>query len=886
MARPDQPLSVTIEGLQKIGAPAVPHVAKRLRTQRTTSQVVYSRFYEKLPAVVARRLPPPDIDPVTVRTRAASVLGKLDPCATQATVELANALADPEPQVRSAAAVALGKIGKSDPDIAVPALAAALQDTDLLVRQNACAALGELGAAAASVLPFLRRILQVEKADPELQPFARIALAQIHASPAASNRAIDDASGDPLETALEPRDRMVNDLAGRQVPGQPPTPAPVMVVEPERRHLGLPERPEWREFARSKPFAHRLDLRFPAKKNASEYALFIRQRDVKFEWRIELNGRNLGKLQQNEADLEHAVAVPAGALTEGENRLSIIPSPQIDDIVVGPIHLHYQPLNEILTSSTLTVRVSDSDNLIPIPCRLTIVNEHGALAALSTDPAQKLAARTGVIYTPNGQAKIGLLPGRYQIYAGRGFEYSVSTQSVHLARGATQSLRMQITREVETPGLVACDTHIHTLTLSGHGDATLEERMVTLAAEGIELPIATEHNLHADYGEPARRLGLQRYFTTVTGNEVTTKKGHFNIFPVQSNAPVPDSKIEHWPTLIEQFRRTPNAEVVILNHPRDLHSNFRPFAETNYLAVTGENRLGFDLTFNAVELINSGALQSDLMRLYHDWFGLLNYGLKITGAAGSDSHDVSRYIVGQGRTYVAANDSDPGSIDVSEVVRNFRAGRTYLSMGLLTVLTLEEKFAGGDVATGLGQSMNLKIRVHRPSWTRADRIELFANGTKIAEERLEYQDHLSGVMLRIPRPRHDVFLVAIASGPGVTAPFWAIPKPYQPSSLEWTPRVIGSSAPIWIDGDSDGRFTPARELAQRLIEKHKQDLGKLIENLSTYDQATAAQTASLLHASGRDLSSPELVRLLADAPAPIQQGFREFAEALRSASAR
>ena len=53
---------------------------------------------------------------------------------------------------------------------------------------------------------------------------------------------------------------------------------------------------------------------------------------------------------------------------------------------------------------------------------------------------------------------------------------------------------LAIRREVATPGLVACDTHVHTLTNSGHGDATIAERVVTLAGEGIELPIATDHN--------------------------------------------------------------------------------------------------------------------------------------------------------------------------------------------------------------------------------------------------------------------------------------------------------------------------------------------------------------------------------------------------------
>ena len=127
-------------------------------------------------------------------------------------------------------------------------------------------------------------------------------------------------------------------------------------------------------------------------------------------------------------------------------------------------------------------------------------------------------------------------------------EWGVAKQRVVVPAGPAGSQRIEpigltMQREVATPGFVACDTHIHTLTFSGHGDSSLEERMITLAAEGVELPIATDHN-HTTNDRPAKQmLGLARYFTAVSGNEVTTKVGHFNAFPLDPEAPVPDYKI-------------------------------------------------------------------------------------------------------------------------------------------------------------------------------------------------------------------------------------------------------------------------------------------------------------------------------------------------------
>ena len=52
----------------------------------------------------------------------------------------------------------------------------------------------------------------------------------------------------------------------------------------------------------------------------------------------------------------------------------------------------------------------------------------------------------------------------------------------------------------------------------------------------------------------------------------------------------------------------------ILNHPRDLHAGFRPFGPERHLALTGEDLDGWELPANAMEVVNSGAQQTDVMR--------------------------------------------------------------------------------------------------------------------------------------------------------------------------------------------------------------------------------------------------------------------------------
>src|SRR5207249_8488164 len=137
--------------------------------------------------------------------------------------------------------------------------------------------------------------------------------------------------------------------------------------------------------------------------------------------------------------------------------------------------------------------------------------------------------------------------------------------------------------------------------------------------------------------------------------------------------------------------------------PRDRHGDFRPFGPEHHNALTGENLDGWVLRANAMEVINSGAQQTDVLRPYRDWFGLLNRGLFLTPVGASDSHDVSRFLVGQARTYIRCRDDAPGNIDVPEAVTQLLAGRVLVSLGLLAEITINGKYGPGDLVPATGE---------------------------------------------------------------------------------------------------------------------------------------------------------------------------------------
>jgi hypothetical protein len=657
-------------------------------------------------------------------------------------------------------------------------------------------------------------------------------------------------------------------------------------LDARMHHLRVTKDREWSDCP-EQPEGPSLSVRFQAEPNASEWTLRLRQQDVRQAWKVMLNGKELGRLILDENDTVIYLPIPAGRLIAGENALLIEQiSKTPDDIRVGEIALDDRPMQSVLSEATVEIDVQDignPDKPTPTPCRLTIVNSQGALAAVGTVSNEHLAVRPGVIYTGNGKARFGLPAGDYTIYAGRGFAYSVDSVRIAVKPGDAIRKTLAIRREVPTPGYVSSDTHIHTLTFSGHGDCTIDERVLTIAGEGIGLPIATDHNRQIDYNAVAVKHGVSKYFTPVVGNEVTTAIGHFNIFPTPISEQVPDYRAKDWKTIFASIDRETGAKVVILNHPRDLHSGYRPFGPEHHNALTGQNLDGWQLQANAMEVVNSGAQQSDILRPFRDWFGLLNRGIVLTPVGASDSHDVSRFIVGQGRTYIRCKGVDAGNIDVAEAVANFRGGKVLVSCGLLTEIVVNERYGPGDLAPA-SDEIKVAVRVLGPSWVTADTVALYANGIKIREAKIGKNqptpEKWAGTWM-LPRFRHDVHLAAIATGPGVAELYWPIAKPYQATSPVVDRRVIGATGAVWIDADGDGVRTCAYQYAQRLLKNHGADASILATALADYDEAVAAQVASLMQARGVAVADPQVMAAARKAGPHVERGFAAFAEAWR-----
>jgi len=644
-------------------------------------------------------------------------------------------------------------------------------------------------------------------------------------------------------------------------------------------HLGNDVVKDWPE-ADPKPEAKRLDVEFESLANAGEWTLFLEQRSIDNAWRMQLNGVEFALMKAWPALAERSYAIPAGAVQAGKNVLSFVPDQPNDDVVIGKLRLVEQSLRQMFDTQPVQLLVRDAADASALPARVSFVDAAGAPVEIYYAESPRSAVRAGVIYVGDGEVALELPPGEYTSYATRGFEWSSSKVALKLERGVPARVEHTLRRELDTQGFLAADTHLHTLQFSGHGDSSALERQVTLAGEGVEFAVATDHNHQTDYAPFQAQAGLSRFYTTVVGNEVTTEVGHFNGFPLPAKGPLPAHELRDYVAIVDDIRAK-GAQVVVLNHPRWPSYEDSPFTNEKLDLATGAFASGLRLTVDATEMINATTEQQDPLRLFRDWFALLNRGVRIFAVGTSDSHTVGDP-VGQGRTYFVSASDDPANIDVAAACEAIKNGRSSIGMGIFASVVVEGSARMGDTlevpraAGAPAPVVKLRLRVQAPSWIVARKATLFVNGKAQAEREIPSVrgrlDQQLDFELRC-ETSYDRYVVCVVTGDPARGPFWPSLNPYS----------LAATNPVFLDVDGGGWSSP-RETAALLLERAPPQGEGLAELVAACDDEAIVvhlldQLALRLRQAG---SSPQELRQrildLAARADPRLEGVQRFCE--------
>ncbi len=450
-----------------------------------------------------------------------------------------------------------------------------------------------------------------------------------------------------------------------------------------------------------------------------------------------------------------------------------------------------------------------------MPVKLTFVGVKGTPSPRFSrgDIGRPEADLTGVaainrVFSVDGRGEIPLPLGIYDVTASRGIEWTITTTRIEMlpdAAGRVSGVKLATALEhvVETPKWASGDFHVHAEP-SPDSNVPMRDRALEFVAEGVDMIVATDHNVIADYAPDISRLGLGGQLSSTPGNEVSTGWGHFGAFPLPVVAKTALPKISGMKPqpIFDAFRALGGADTIInVHHPR-LEKLTGYFWLGKFDAKRGiAKRKDFSFDFDAVELLNGyeDTKLKLLDRNMTDWFSLLDRGVIATATGNSDSHHMTYNLGGYPRNYVQVPDDAPGTVTGADMAKGIKAHRAFFTTG--PIVDFGAGKAGiGDLARAPDGKATLEIAVRAAPWISVSRVKLYVAGKleKIWEvaptdkvERLK-----TTYELRLPRDTHavvrvegDQAMTPVIGGSGST-------KIYP----------VALTNPILFDVDGNGRY--------------------------------------------------------------------------------
>lgn len=267
----------------------------------------------------------------------------------------------------------------------------------------------------------------------------------------------------------------------------------------------------------------------------------------------------------------------------------------------------------------------------PLPARVTVVGTHPYVEGVETPREFLFDLRAGerwrttdmvpddpddpetrryierIVYTgANGQSNFRVRPNpadaegdeaRYLVYFSRGPEYEVDVREVTVKPNETVRVTGKLVRSVDTTGYLSGDFHLHA---RGSIDSGLDynRRVISLAGEGLEIAVSSDHNYISDFRPYILGNDLVEFMNSSIGLELTTfEAGHFNAFPLEYDVELANRGSFEWqnqaPGLIfEELRQRgtlpPDETIVQVNHPRDTILGYFSQHNVNALDATVE----------------------------------------------------------------------------------------------------------------------------------------------------------------------------------------------------------------------------------------------------------------------------------------------------------
>lgn len=408
----------------------------------------------------------------------------------------------------------------------------------------------------------------------------------------------------------------------------------------------------------------------------------------------------------------------------------------------------------------------------PIPARFRFFPLDGT-PPLDLGPAS--AAVGGDRMYALGPTVLRLPPGRYEVVATRGPQWSIGRKVVDVSEnGEPVAVSFDLRPTLSAASWTSCDLHVHS-ELSADSAVPRRDALLATLGEGLQCFASTDHDTTADWRPDLAALGNTHPLLWIPGIEVTAEpQGHWNALPWAPELGAFDHAGLPPDALVSGLRTRSPTSLLQVNHP--LWKGNGLLAYLGLDEGTGLPRTrrddgspsGATTDWDLYELVNGKHLDEVPASLAF-WERLSATGRRSALTGNSDSHRLVGQERGVPRTYVAT--SRP---ELHPVLDALRARRTVASTGP-TLSEIERPAAG-----------TFGVQAEFPAWMDDVRFELRAiRGGKVEPlpHRLPFgscgtaQDGLTRLCiaeaeLGLPKPE---VVVVIARGERPMEPWMDVP---------------------------------------------------------------------------------------------------------------
>jgi hypothetical protein len=371
--------------------------------------------------------------------------------------------------------------------------------------------------------------------------------------------------------------------------------------------------------------------------------------------------------------------------------------------------------------------------------------------------------------TTDGRFDLLVPPGRYYVYATRGPFASLDRREIDLGAGeeAAISLLTQTLPGMVPAGTLSGDFHVHG---GASYDSSIpdQDRVVSFLAVGVDIIVATDHDVVTSYADTLATLGVTDQLIVVPGVEQTPNilwfdvpgqtfpktVGHFNFWPLAVDTLAPRNG-GPWDELREPGQMMDDMEALFvgagvrqMNHPfsetklgrdqgflrmlqmdpRHALTETNNFAGNVLLRTPGKHFRNIDFD---VQEVMTGASRRDWLRYRTLWFSLLSQGYLRAGSANSDSHTLSAERVGYPRNLVFGG-HDRATFDRERFDADVRAGHMIGTNGPVLDATIDDETGAlqrpGLTAFVPSKKGTLTVAVTAAPWIPVTEVRVFING--------------------------------------------------------------------------------------------------------------------------------------------------------------